>query len=101
MFPKNRKPTHPGIILEEEFLKPLELTPKRFAEILGGEWNELKITAIIKGQEGISEKTAHAFAAALNTSPEFWIRLSKYYVQWEHVHRENEKGSHKGWKKAQ
>ncbi len=101
MMPKKRKPTHPGQILMEEFLRPLMLSPKQFAEKLGGDWNEIKIEAIIKGKENLSEKAFQEFAVFLNTTPEFWRRLQNLYNQWENSHRQNEKGSLKPWKKAQ
>lgn len=101
MMPKRRKPTHPGQILLEEFLKPLLITPRQFAEKLGKNWTEIKIEAIIKGKENLSEKTAQEFAAVLETPPEFWQHLQDIYNQWEHIHRQNEKGSLKSWKKAQ
>lgn len=101
MFPKNRQPTHPGAILEHEFLKPLGMDAKKFAQVLGGDWNEIKINAILTGKEGISERIARDFAEALGTTVEFWKKFARYYQQWEQVHKANEKGSLKPWKKAQ
>jgi antitoxin HigA-1 len=99
MVPSRRKPTHPGVVLLEEFLKPLNLTAKQFAEKLGGSWSEIEITAIIKGKEGITEKTARDFADALGTTAAFWTRMDQQYYQHEQVLRQNEKG--KTWKKAE
>lgn len=101
MFPKRRKPTHPGEILQEEFLKPLHMDAKKFASVLGGNWSELKVSAIISGAEGVSDQTAHEFAEALGTTIEFWKRLGQYYHQWQQTEKTNEKGSLKPWKKAQ
>ena len=101
MFPKRRAPTHPGMILEEEFLKPLHMDAKRFAEVLGGSWSEIKVNAILSGAEGISDLTAHEFAEVLGTTVEFWNRLAKHYSQWQHIQNINEKGAIKPWKKAQ
>ncbi len=101
MQPKRRKPTHPGQILIEEFLKPLGMTSRQFAEKLGTKWSEVKIEAIIKGKENISDKAAEEFATVLGTSSQFWKHLQNSYSQWEEIHRNNEKGSLKPWKKAQ
>ncbi len=101
MLPKRRKPTHPGTILSEEFLKPLGWTSREFAEKLGQNWNEVKIEAIIKGKENIPDKAFSEFAAVLGTTPQFWQRLQALHHQWEHNHKQNEKGSLKPWKKAQ
>lgn len=100
-MPKNRKPTHPGQILFEEFLKPLHMTSRQFAEKLGAHWTELAIEAIIKGKENISENAAKEFALCLDTTPEFWAKLQNIYSNWESTHHRNEKGSLKPWKKAQ
>lgn len=101
MLPKRRKPTHPGIILDEEFLKPLMMTPKQLADKLGNPWSELKVTALIKGKEPLSDKAAKELAAVFNTTANFWLRLQHQHSQWEEIHRQNEKGSLKPWKKAQ
>lgn len=101
MFPHRRHPTHPGEVLQEEFLKPLNLTPKQFAQKLGAPWTEKEITEIIQGNRGISEDAARAFSAILGTPPTLWMKLEKQYYQYDQVHHQNEKGSLKPWKKAQ
>ena len=101
MLPKRRQPTHPGRILFEDFLKPLELTSKQFAAKLGDNWNEKKVDAVIRGEEHISDKMAQEIAAVLNTTPGLWMRLQHLYSEWENIHKHNEKGSLKPWKKAQ
>ena len=35
MLPENRVPTHPGVILNEEYLRPLGITQVALAEYLG------------------------------------------------------------------
>lgn len=101
MIPNNRKPTHPGVILEQDFMKPLELTPAQLAEKLGGKWSEIKVSAIISGQEGISEKSAQDLAAFFGTTAEFWNHLQQQYFEWARKKREAEKGPLKSMKKAQ
>jgi len=101
MLPKRRKSTHPGAVLLEDFLKPLEISPKQFAAKLGGKWSELRVTAIIKGEEGISETAAEEFAAALGNSAEFWRRLEQKHNQSANTHSHHEKGYFKPLKKAQ
>ena len=103
MVPSRRCPVHPGVILQEEFLKPMNLTAQQFAEKLGGAWTELHVTAILKGKEGISAETARDLAAALDTPEAFWIRLDQQHYQWEKIHQENrsKKETHKPLKKAQ
>lgn len=69
--PKN--PFHPGEILLEEFLEPMEITQAAFAEKLG--WTKAKLNELIKGKRGITADTALDLAEALKTSPKIWMNL--------------------------
>lgn len=73
MLPKNRIPTHPGLILREEFLEPLGVSQVAFAAHLGIPLQ--RVNEIIRGKRGVSSDTAWLFAGALGTTPEFWINL--------------------------
>lgn len=77
MIPENRKSTHPGEILLEEFLKPLGITQVAFAEHLGIPVQ--RINEIVNGKRGITPQTAWLFSQALKTSPEFWANLQSLY----------------------
>src|SRR5580704_1017788 len=101
MLPKRRQPTHPGVILQIEFLNPLGLTSRRFAELLGGQWNEYKVEAIIQGTENIPDHAAQEFANVFGTSAQFWHNLKNNYNSWHANQIHNKKGSLKPWKKAQ
>ncbi len=83
MLPKKRRPTHPGKILLNHFLKPLKISQSMFAKHLGGTWTVSKINEIIKGKRGVTEQTALDFADALGTSPQFWLNLQINYNLWE------------------
>lgn len=73
MIPENRIPTHPGEILLEEFLKPLDFTQVAFAKHLGIPTQ--RINEIIRGKRGITSETAWLFSQALDTTPQFWLNL--------------------------
>lgn len=77
MLPQNRIPTHPGEILHEEFLRPLEMTQVDLAKHLGVPVQ--RINEIVRGKRGITPETAWLFAQAFKTSPEFWINLQVNY----------------------
>jgi addiction module HigA family antidote len=77
MIPKNRIPTHPGEILREEFLLPLEIPQRVLAEHIG--MQETQLSTIINGRAGVSAATALKLGQALNTSPEFWMNLQSAY----------------------
>ena len=70
-YPKN--PFHPGRILLEEFLEPMEKTQSSFAEELG--WTKAKLNELIKGKRGITAETALDLSEALGTSPKLWMNL--------------------------
>lgn len=63
---------HPGEHLLDE-LNARGWTQTEFAEIVGR--SVRLVNEIIKGKRGITPETARGFAAALGTSPEFWLNL--------------------------
>jgi addiction module HigA family antidote len=73
MLPKNRIPTHPGLVLREEFLEPLGVTQSAFAEHIGVPLQ--RVNEIIRGKRGVTPETAWLFAAALGTTPQLWLNL--------------------------
>ncbi len=79
MIKNGMRPIHPGEILVEEFLKPAEppLNANTLAKAIGVPSN--RVTAIIKGQRGITGDTAVRLGAFFNTSAEFWMNLQKTY----------------------
>ena len=77
MLPENRLPIHPGEILLEEYLKPLEVTQVDFAQHVGVPVQ--RINEIVRGKRGVTPQTAWLFAQALGTSPEFWINGQSIY----------------------
>ncbi len=77
MIPKNRIPTHPGEILLEEFLAPMELSQVEFAAHLGVPVQ--RINEIVRGKRGITPETAWLFSQAFGTTPQLWINLQTNY----------------------
>jgi len=77
MKPESRIPTHPGEILLEEFLIPLEITQVKFAEHIGVPVQ--RVNEIVRKKRGITPETAWLFAQAFGTTPEFWINLQSAY----------------------
>ena len=77
MLPQNRTPTHPGEILDQEFLQPLRLTQVDLARHLGVPVQ--RINEIVRAKRGITPETAWLFAQAFKTSPEFWINLQSNF----------------------
>jgi antitoxin HigA-1 len=70
-------PIHPGVILEEEFLKPLGLSAYALAKGIGVPRN--RITGIVRGERAITADTALRLARFFDMSPEFWLGLQMDY----------------------
>ena len=77
MIPENRIPIHPGQILAEEFLEPMEMTQVALALHLGVPTQ--RINEIVRGKRGISPETAWLLSQALGTTPHFWLNLQMNY----------------------
>lgn len=73
MLPENRVPTHPGLVLSEEFLKPLGLTQVALAKHLGVPVQ--RINELVRGKRGVTPETAWLLAGAFGTTPDFWVNL--------------------------
>ena len=71
--PRRRKPSHPGDILAEEFLKPLGMTPVALAAKMGVP--NQRVNGLINGKRDRSAETAVLLAHVLKTTPEFWLNL--------------------------
>ncbi|MDZ7771548.1 MAG: HigA family addiction module antitoxin [Balneolaceae bacterium] len=82
MLPKNRTSTHPGVVLFEEFLNPLDITQQKLSDHLGIPIQ--RINEIVNGKRGISPETAWLLAGAFQTTPEFWMNLQANYDLTKH-----------------
>ena len=77
MIPKNRTPTHPGEILLEEFLVPMEMSQTQLAEAMDVPIQ--RINTLVSGKRGITPETAILLSRVFKTSPEFWMNLQAGY----------------------
>ena len=77
MIPTHRVPTHPGEMLLEEFLKPLDITQVEAAAKMDISVNRLN--ELIRGKRGVTADTALRLAKFLKTSPEFWLNLQNAF----------------------
>ena len=68
-----KNPFHPGEVLLEEFLLPLDMTQAALAEKLG--WTKAKLNELIKGKRGITADTALDLAKVFKTSPHLWMNM--------------------------
>jgi len=68
---------HPGEILLEEFLKPMEITAYRFSKDVG--IPQTRTSQIIKGKRRITADTALRLSKYFGTSVKFWLGLQNDY----------------------
>jgi addiction module HigA family antidote len=73
-------PPHPGEILRELCLEPLELSVTRAAEALGV--SRKTLSAILNGRAGISPEMALRLSKAFGTSAESWLNQQVQYDLW-------------------
>lgn len=68
---------HPGEILKEEFLDPMEVTAYKLAKDTF--LPQTRISEILKGRRRITADTALRFAKFFGTSAKFWLGLQDDY----------------------
>lgn len=79
----NRITTHPGEVLKEEFLTPLDITINKLSRDL--DVPASRISDIVNERREISIDTAVRLSTYFGTTPHFWINLqanhslSKYF----------------------
>lgn len=69
---------HPGEVLLEEFLRPLNMSRQRLAKEL--RVPVTRIAAIVKGRREVSPDTALRLATLFGTTPDFWLNLQASYA---------------------
>ena len=74
---KKMNPIHPGVILLEEFLIPMNLSQNKIATDLGVP--PRRINEIVHGKRRITADTALRLAHYFRMSPQFWLGLQMDY----------------------
>ncbi len=77
MLPKKRITTHPGEVLQTEFLEPLGISQSALARHIGV--MPYVVCELANGRRGISPRMALMLSRALGTSAEFWMGLQADY----------------------
>jgi len=80
-IPTHRSPTHPGEMLQEEFLMPLGFSPREVAEAIS--ISEQEIDALIAGHAAMTPRLALRLAKVFSVSPDFWMNLQ---LRWDLFH---------------
>ena len=84
----SRKPIHPGVIIKEDYLKPLSLTITELSATIGV--SRKTLSKIINERGSVTPDMALRLSRAFDTTPIFWLNLQKNYELWqaEHVSKE-------------
>ncbi len=77
MARKAHPPIHPGEILLEEFLEPLEISQYRLAKDISVP--PRRINEIVHGKRGITADTALRLSRYFQTTEAFWMNLQTHY----------------------
>ncbi|MBQ6489190.1 MAG: HigA family addiction module antidote protein [Solobacterium sp.] len=74
------KPTHPGTVLLEDIMKPLNLSVTETARLLGV--SRKALSDLINEKSSLSPEMAIRIAKATNTSPESWMNMQQKLTLW-------------------
>ena len=88
-------PVHPGEILRDEFLRPMELSVYRLARAL--KISRPRLNDVVRGRRRVTTDTALRLGRYFGTTPEFWINLQTRHdldlaerTVWTRIEREVE-----------
>ncbi len=77
-IPTHREPTHPGEMLREEFLVPMNITQRELAEAVHVPYQ--RINELVNKKRGVTPSTALRLGKFFGVSPDFWLTLQ---MRWE------------------
>ncbi len=78
---KQRKPSHPGELLQRLYLDEMEMTQTDLAEKIG--CRHAQVNLVIKGKRGITPEFALELERVLKVAAETWLNLQVKYDLWE------------------
>lgn len=77
-IPAHRQPTHPGEILIEEFLHPMNITQRELANAIHVPYQ--RVNELVNRKRGITPSTALRLAHFFGVSADFWLNLQ---IRWD------------------
>lgn len=77
-IPTERKPTHPGEMLLEEFLVPMDISQQQLAEAIHIPYQQ--IYELVNQQRGVTPSMALRLAKFFGMSADFWLNLQ---IRWD------------------
>ena len=76
--PTSRAPTHPGEMLLEEFLKPMQITQRDLADAIQVPYQ--RVNDLVNGRRGVTPSTALRLGRYFGMSADFWMNLQ---LRWD------------------
>ena len=70
-------PAHPGVVLQEEFIKPFDISQYRLAKDIGVPAR--RINEIVLGKRSVTADAALRLSRYFGTSERFWLNLQAQY----------------------
>ncbi len=77
-IPTNREPTHPGEMLREEFLIPMNISQRDLADAIHVPYQ--RVNELVNKKRGITPSTALRLAKFFGMSADFWLNMQ---MRWE------------------
>jgi len=78
---RNRRPTHPGMILRAHYMEPRGISVTDLADAL--DISRKHASQIINGHTRIEPMTAVRLSRVLGTTPRFWLNLQASVDEWD------------------
>ena len=77
-IPTKREPTHPGEMLVEEFLNPMQITQRDLASAINVSYQ--RVNELVNKKRGITPSTALRLARFFGVSADFWLNMQ---MRWD------------------
>ena len=87
-IPSDREPTHPGEMLREEFLIPMNISQRDLADAIHVPYQ--RVNELVNKKRGITPSTALRLAKFFGMSADFWLNMQ---MRWELFKAKNTEGN--------
>ena len=77
-IPTHRKPTHPGEMLVEKFLSPMQITQRELANAIHVPYQ--RVNELVNQKRGVTPSTALRLGKFFGVSADFWLNLQ---IRWD------------------
>jgi len=79
MTKRDFPPIHPGEILLEDFLRPMQISQYHLAQVIGVPPRRIRINEGVHGKQGIMADTALRLGRFFEIEAQFWMNLQTWY----------------------